>query len=31
VIIEDLAQIGKILPVQINGALTHDLTGRLMK
>lgn len=31
VIVEDLAEIGKIVPVQITGALTHDLMGRLIQ
>lgn len=31
VIVEDLAAVGKIVPVQITGALTHDLMGKLLK
>jgi ribosomal protein S12 methylthiotransferase len=30
VLVEDKALIGEIIPVQITGALTHDLTGRLI-
>lgn len=29
VIIEDLAPVGKLVPIQINSALTHDLVGQL--
>ncbi len=29
VILEDLAPVGEMVPVQINSALTHDLVGRL--
>ncbi len=29
VIVEDLAEVGKIFPVQITGALTHDLMGKM--
>lgn len=31
VIIEDLAPVGQLVPVQINSALTHDLVGMLVK
>jgi ribosomal protein S12 methylthiotransferase len=31
VIIEDLAPVGELVPVQINSALTHDLVGTLAK
>lgn len=31
VLVEDLAEIGGIVPVQITGALTHDLMGKLIK
>ncbi len=30
VIVEDLAETGKIVPIQITGALTHDLMGKLL-
>jgi ribosomal protein S12 methylthiotransferase len=30
VIVEDLAEVGKIVPVQITGALTHDLMGKMI-
>lgn len=31
VIVEDIANVGEIVPVQITGALTHDLMGKLIK
>ncbi len=31
VIVEDIAEIGEIVPVQITGALTHDLMGKLIE
>jgi ribosomal protein S12 methylthiotransferase len=31
VIVENLAEVGRIVPVQITGALTHDLMGKLIK
>lgn len=31
VIVEDIADVGEIVPVQITGALTHDLMGKLIK
>lgn len=31
VILEDLAPVGELVPVQINSALTHDLVGRLAR
>ena len=31
VLLEDLVELGIIVPVQVNGAMTHDLTARLVK